>query len=218
MKDVLADAGLEGKSNPYSAYMWRGPPQYVNSGFIMGPAPALLKILDCMLKRGGKGSDFDDQLALTECMFHRPETVAIDYSGSLVLTLQGFHRKVAKGHGGIILNRVIAKSQCFLHFNAFEDMKLKDWLQTWTAEAKEVVVTPSSDAIAAGDWYRYDDNVGHWGGTCTCPGSGRRYEVGDNNNKCLSLACDGGHASPCSAMPGDWKGTGMHVTCGQRHQ
>jgi len=208
MADMLAVAGLGGQPNPYEAFMWRGPPQYVNSGFIMGPAAALLKILDCMLKYGGEGRDFDDQLALTECMFHRPESLAIDYGGSLVLTLQGFNKNIAKGHGGIVLNRVLAKSQCFLHFNAFENKKLQEWVQTWTAEA---AVTAAN---TTGDRYRYDDNVGHWGGTCTCPGSGRRYEVGDNNNKCQSLACDGGHASPCEARPGDWTGTGMHVTCG----
>jgi len=211
MKDMLTVAGLGSKPNPYSSYMWRGPPQYVNSGFIMGPASALLKILECMLRRGGEGADFDDQLALTECMFHRPESVAIDYSGSLVLTLQGFHRKVARGHGGIVLNRVLAKSQCFLHFNAFEEKNLKEWLQTWTAEAE----MPSQGTDDTGDWYRYDDGVGKWGGTCICPGSGRRYEVGDNNDKCASIACDGGQASPCTAMPVDWKGLGMHVTCGQ---
>jgi len=214
MTDMLKALGMEGESNPYSAYMWRGPPQYVNSGFLMGPASVLLKILDCMLRRGGKGRDFDDQLALAECMFHRPESVAIDYGGSLVLTLQGFHKKVAMGHGGIFLNRVIAKAQCFLHFNAFEDENIKEWLQTWTAEAKMALAAPSAGANAIDDRYRYDDRVGHWGGTCTCPGSGRVYEVGDNNNKCLTLACDGGIASPCGEQPGDWTGTGMRVTCG----
>jgi len=214
MTNVLTAVGLGAKPNPYAAYMWRDPPQYVNSGFIMGPAFSLLKILDCMLKRGGEGADFDDQLALTECMFHRPESVAIDYSSSLVLTLQGFRRDVAMGHGGIVFNRVIAKSQCFLHFNAFQHDNVKKWLQTWTAEAEMGVATHSPGANTTDDWYRYEDRVGHWGGTCTCPGSGRHYEVGDNNNMCLSLACEGGHASPCKAMPGDWKGFGMRVTCG----
>ena len=38
--------------------------------------------------------------------------------------------------------------------------------------------------------------VGQWGGYCTCP-SGVTYGVGDENNKCGSLACTGGTESEC---------------------
>ena len=38
--------------------------------------------------------------------------------------------------------------------------------------------------------------VGGWGGYCTCP-SGGRYGVGDENNGCGSIACDGGTSGEC---------------------
>jgi len=45
-------------------------------------------------------------------------------------------------------------------------------------------------------------DVGGWGGRCLCPNSGKVYYVGDNLDRCGSLACVGGHEVPLS-----WKGS-----------
>ena len=62
------------------------------------------------------------------------------------------------------------------------------------------------------DMYAQKAGVGTWGGTCTCP-SGNVYYVGDNNDNCGSLACNGGVAGACSSsLPqSGWR---MSVECG----
>ena len=46
-------------------------------------------------------------------------------------------------------------------------------------------------------------DVGVWGGTCTCP-DGEVYLVGDRNNQCGSLACYGGLSGPCNHYVSTW--------------
>jgi len=46
-------------------------------------------------------------------------------------------------------------------------------------------------------------SIGGWGGKCICP-SGGIYWVGDNNNKCESLACVGGTPGTCNQKNGKW--------------
>jgi len=48
-----------------------------------------------------------------------------------------------------------------------------------------------------------DPKVGGWGGPCTCP-SGAVYMVGDQNNHCASLSCEGGVAGECHKNRGAW--------------
>ena len=55
--------------------------------------------------------------------------------------------------------------------------------------------------------------VGTHGGSCTCPGSGTQYWVGDNNDNCKSLACVGGTSGKCNEYK-DNKWAGRKVTCG----
>ena len=45
--------------------------------------------------------------------------------------------------------------------------------------------------------------VGGWGGSCTCP-DGQVYQVGDENNYCASLACEGGVSGTCNRSNGEW--------------
>ena len=79
------------------------------------------------------------------------------------------------------------------------------------------LVPPSGDANgdangdASGDVYYKKDGVGGWGGTCTCP-SGEIYNVGDNNDFCASLACNGGVSGKCSSDASP-DGAGMAVDC-----
>jgi hypothetical protein len=52
--------------------------------------------------------------------------------------------------------------------------------------------TPSGN-----NWYRKDFGVGSTsGGLCTCP-DGKVFTVGDYNNDCKTLACEGGSAGAC---------------------
>ena len=60
-----------------------------------------------------------------------------------------------------------------------------------------------------------EKGVGSWGGTCTCPGSGRLYHVGDiQGSGCSSFACFGGGVSgtTCLRSTGNW--SRVQVTCG----
>ncbi|KAL1508522.1 hypothetical protein AB1Y20_004622 [Prymnesium parvum] len=52
--------------------------------------------------------------------------------------------------------------------------------------------------------------VGVWGGTCTCP-DGNVYLVGDNLDKCATMACVGGEAGPCNHYTSTW--AQRKVTC-----
>merc|ERR1711957_289816 len=54
----------------------------------------------------------------------------------------------------------------------------------------------------AHDNYRKEESeVGGHGGECTCP-NGEKYNVGDNNDNCATLACEGGESGTCKA--GRW--------------
>ena len=52
--------------------------------------------------------------------------------------------------------------------------------------------------------------VGGWGGTCRCP-DGNGYEVGDNGDFCISLACINGQMVNCNQNDGAW--SRQKVTC-----
>lgn len=53
--------------------------------------------------------------------------------------------------------------------------------------------------------------VGAWGGWCTCP-DGHRYQVGDHNDACGSLACEGGVAGQCERAVVESR-SGRRVRC-----
>ena len=84
---------------------------------------------------------------------------------------------------------------------------------TFTGTLNAVGSTGSeSGTIILPDNYRKDDSAGGWGGFCTCP-NGNIYEVGDNNDSCGSIACEGGSSSSCSDQISSLS-SGMKVTCG----
>jgi len=58
-----------------------------------------------------------------------------------------------------------------------------------------------------------DPMVGNWGGTCACP-DGHSYQVGDNNDNCMSLACTGGQMVNCNRRYGKW--SKRSVKCADR--
>lgn len=53
--------------------------------------------------------------------------------------------------------------------------------------------------------------VGSFGGICYCP-DGNKYEVGDNEDNCGSLACINGNHGPCFRVKKK-KRAGIRVTC-----
>lgn len=61
------------------------------------------------------------------------------------------------------------------------------------------------------DRYQYNSLVGSWGGTCTCP-NGVVYVVGDNRDRCKTMACYGGVPSACE-QNSNAKRVGMEVFC-----
>merc|ERR1711920_190256 len=65
----------------------------------------------------------------------------------------------------------------------------------------------------ATNYYRQVSGVGGWGGECTCP-DGQTYQVGDNNDACDSLACEGGTAGTCHRVVDETR-RGYKVTCAQ---
>ena len=72
----------------------------------------------------------------------------------------------------------------------------------------------SASCLGPGNWYRpapAEENIGSWGGTCTCP-DGQVYEVGDTGN-CASLACEGGWPSSCEREH-KVERMGMKASCG----
>ena len=65
-----------------------------------------------------------------------------------------------------------------------------------------------------GNVYTKTRGVGGWGGVCTCP-DGLAYEVGDHNNACGSIACDGGTiTTECKPGGISRANVGMKVICG----
>mmetsp|Transcript_74536 Transcript_74536/g.241972 ORF Transcript_74536/g.241972 Transcript_74536/m.241972 type:complete len:335 (+) Transcript_74536:596-1600(+) len=70
---------------------------------------------------------------------------------------------------------------------------------------------PSTPTPTPENHYSKVNDVGAWGGWCTCP-DGQRYNVGDNDDTCGSLACEGGIAGECERQL-DWSRHGMKVTC-----
>jgi len=103
---------------PLSTYNVWGEYKYVNSGFLMGPVGAMNKVLACMREVTPMDDGYDDQYALTQCMFRHPELITIDYSGSLILTMDGFQDSILVKHGAELRNVALNKTQCFIHFNS----------------------------------------------------------------------------------------------------
>jgi len=76
----------------------------------------------------------------------------------------------------------------------------------------------SAERHGEANYYRKENFVGWWGGTCTCP-DGQTYEVGDLNDGCgkgpQSLACQFGTPSNCEKVS-KWSRAGKMVTCVQK--
>eukprot|EP00929_Paragymnodinium_shiwhaense_P067008 TRINITY_DN33699_c0_g1_i1.p1 TRINITY_DN33699_c0_g1~~TRINITY_DN33699_c0_g1_i1.p1 ORF type:complete len:637 (-),score=95.87 TRINITY_DN33699_c0_g1_i1:159-2069(-) len=129
--------------------------QYLNSGFIMGPAGKLLTIMSSLVETNG----LSDQDGLTEYFFQHNKSLALDYAGllslsmhqikaaqtlnverSLTLQSQGginvnnsrnnFTKQLASG-GKVLRNLATNRVQCFMHFNGVAKMSLE-----WASDRK----------------------------------------------------------------------------------
>jgi hypothetical protein len=95
------------------------PYRYANSGFLMGPATELLRVLKCVKAEGvSKGATWlDDQYGLTSCLMHHADWITIDYSSSLSLQLADMSLEVAEHRDGHVHNNAAGVTQCFIHGN-----------------------------------------------------------------------------------------------------
>jgi len=133
--------------------------QFINSGFIMGPADELRKVLSCMLDEGwdhnclrkpscsidgnaprreaGEGDQccFDDQRALTLCALKHPDRIAIDYASTLMMTTFGMENMFTIREDSIY-SKAIGETQCFIHGNAEDSMQPVQW-DAWTSSLKD---------------------------------------------------------------------------------
>lgn len=106
--------------------------QFLNAGFIMGPAKTLHKVYTGMLQLSVSriGAElnmsipdggWDDQAAAAEYMFSHENDVTLDYTGSLSIELPMFHDPMKYGllftKNGKWHNNVTGLVQCFVHGN-----------------------------------------------------------------------------------------------------
>jgi hypothetical protein len=73
----------------------------------------------------------------------------------------------------------------------------RNGMQVTCAGPDTTSTQPDQPSAPTENVYEWVDNVGAWGGVCTCP-DGQTYQVGDNNDSCGSLACVGGTPGQCN--------------------
>lgn len=73
------------------------------------------------------------------------------------------------------------------------------------------LISGGGNKRTAKNTYEKSVDVGAWGGWCVCP-DGQRYNVGDNGNACVSLACIGGTSGECNRTV-DPARDGMRAVC-----
>jgi len=110
------------KSNAWAAFEKnRDPPNddllFVNSGFIMGPAEDVYKLILCMKQSGWDNwhAWFDDQRGLGLCMTRNPTLATIDYTGTLVATMFAMAPDLLEFSDLRVRNRLAGVTQCFVH-------------------------------------------------------------------------------------------------------
>lgn len=111
-----------------------GPPvyQFLNAGFIMGPAKGIHKMYAGMLElpdsKTGTGlkmnfadGGWDDQAAAAEYMFSHADDITLDYTGTLSFELAMFNDPMKEGllfaKDGKWHNNATGLVQCFVHNN-----------------------------------------------------------------------------------------------------
>jgi hypothetical protein len=138
---VLSAANLNESS--YSKYVGCSgvcsTPQYLNSGFVMGPPSLIHAAYDDACNHFRK-FECDGSIHKQECnseqrflhryFFTHMKTTCLDYSSNMVLNLYAFNREASKTlfevDGGKLWNTVARKYQCFVHGNGRSKGLLED--------------------------------------------------------------------------------------------
>merc|ERR1712232_41388 len=92
-------------------------------------------------------------------------------------------------------------------------LKMKSFLLLIALLGVVIMPAMTKGRFAANKTRNNTPGVGGWGGSCTCP-DGSKYWVGDKNNYCKSLACNGGKSGKCNRRS-DKKWSRKSVTCGK---
>jgi len=114
----------------------------LNSGFFMGPADELLKMMEYssdpkMWFKLHNGTDYyGDQRMYSQYWFENPDKVTLDYGAELVLTANGFKKDALKvDESGNVHNQMFDSKQCVVHGNGYAKSMVGD-LQMQRAHTK----------------------------------------------------------------------------------
>jgi len=105
----------------------------LNSGFFMGPAQDLLKMMKYaadpkMWFKNHNGTDYyGDQRMYSQYWFENPDKVTLDYGAELVLTANGFKKDALKVDAkGSVQNLMFDRKQCVVHGNGYAKAMVGD--------------------------------------------------------------------------------------------
>lgn len=115
--------------------------------------------------------------------------------------------------GGFIL--VESQLRCYYRRSAVCGISAHDDRDCYTLLDHAIDTDDFNDDDDGGDygnWHRPRGGVGGWGGICTCP-DGQQYEVGDRNDACRSISCEGGTLGTCTRGGISSMYIGYGVTC-----
>jgi hypothetical protein len=114
----------------------------LNSGFFMGPADELYKMMSYasdpkMWFKLHNGTDYyGDQRMYSQYWFENPDKVTLDYGAELVLTANGFKKDALEvDHEGKVQNLMFKRTQCVVHGNGYAKSMVGD-LQMQRAHTK----------------------------------------------------------------------------------
>jgi len=114
----------------------------LNSGFFMGPATELYKMMAYsadpkMWYKLHNGTDYyGDQRMYSQYWFENPDKVTLDYGAELVLTANGFKKDALKvDEAGNVHNLMFDRKQCVVHGNGYAKSMVGD-LQMQRAHTK----------------------------------------------------------------------------------
>jgi hypothetical protein len=114
----------------------------LNSGFFMGPAEELYKMMAYssdpkMWFKLHNGTDYyGDQRMYSQYWFENPDKVTLDYGAELVLTANGFKKDALQvDAAGAVQNNMFNRKQCVVHGNGYAKSMVGD-LQMQRAHTK----------------------------------------------------------------------------------
>jgi len=127
---ILAEFGM----NSRDLDAWQLPNavsySFVNSGFIMGPAWLVVKVIECSLAFGWMQENyFNDQGGMQQCASRHPNIITIDYTGTIVLDTNGLKPGFLRVTPAGIQNTLLGGPQCFVHLDGHTQAQEHPWYQ-----------------------------------------------------------------------------------------